>query len=50
MVLKIVRQNYHPMNLIMQFARLSVAVAFSAKVLAHGGIYSYHIGDKVYQG
>ena len=34
----------------MQFVRLSIAIAFIAKVLAHGGIYSYHIGDQVYQG
>jgi len=34
----------------MQLARLSVAVAFIAKALAHGGIYSYIIGDQIYQG
>ena len=34
----------------MLLARLSIATAFIAKALAHGGIYSYRIGDQVYQG
>jgi len=42
----------HRLNLTvtMKFTSITIAILLAVGALAHGGIYSYTIGDKVYQG